>query len=72
MPRWLVTCPECGHTFTHTEIEPDMIEQASRDPFRIVPRPQTSARRICPNCKTESVFEPHHLFYREDARGQSF
>jgi endogenous inhibitor of DNA gyrase (YacG/DUF329 family) len=71
MPRWLVTCPECGHAFTHTEIEPAMIGRASRDPFGVLPKPQSDEKRTCPDCKTESVFQPHHLFYRGDARGHT-
>jgi endogenous inhibitor of DNA gyrase (YacG/DUF329 family) len=67
MPRWVVKCPQCGHPFTHTNIEPAMIEQSRRDPYGVLPRPQSSETRTCPGCKTESTFLPHHLlFYRED------
>jgi hypothetical protein len=74
MPRWAITCPECDHTFTHTAIEPAAIEQAYLDPFHVLARPtipKGGDKRTCPNCKTESVFQAHHLFYREDARGQT-
>jgi hypothetical protein len=73
MPRWMVMCPECDHTFTHTEIEPSIIKQAHLDPFQVLPRPKipSGEKRICPNCKTESVFRSRHLFYREEARGQT-
>ena len=69
MPRWVVTCPNCGHTFTHTQIEARVVEEYYRDPFKILPRPsipQESEHRTCPNCQTESVFRPFQLFYRED------
>jgi hypothetical protein len=69
MPCWVVTCPECKHTFTHTEIHPFLFELADREHFRVVPKPP-GGERTCPNCKTETVFQPHCLFYREDAPGQ--
>jgi endogenous inhibitor of DNA gyrase (YacG/DUF329 family) len=61
-----VTCPQCGHKFTHSEIQPDIIEKSRRDPFGIVPKPaipRAGDKRSCPNCKTESVFQPVHLSY---------
>ena len=66
MPSWVVTCPDCSHTFTHTPIEAKLMEQAHRDPFRIVPRPQIQAdeKRACPGCKKESVYTRSQLFYR--------
>jgi endogenous inhibitor of DNA gyrase (YacG/DUF329 family) len=66
MPRWVVTCPECKQTFTHTVIEAALIEEAKRDPFRIIRRPAKSMR-ACPNCGTESVFEQREMFYMPDA-----
>jgi endogenous inhibitor of DNA gyrase (YacG/DUF329 family) len=67
VPRWVVTCPECGHTFTHTKIDRVMMDDASHDPFGIVPRPKRVEKRTCPKCQTESEFNPFRLFYREDA-----
>jgi endogenous inhibitor of DNA gyrase (YacG/DUF329 family) len=69
MPRWMLTCPQCGHKFPHSQIDTEMIEQALRDPFHILPRPDFPAegeRRSCPSCKTESVFKPFELFYSDD------
>jgi hypothetical protein len=69
MPRWMLSCPQCSHKFPHSEIDVHMIEKAFRDPFRVVPRPEFAPegeRRICPNCKTHSVFRPFELFYSED------
>jgi len=66
MPRWLVTCPQCNHKFTHSEIQPAVIEQARRDPFGIMPKPaipRDGDKRSCPRCKTESVFQPFNLSY---------
>jgi hypothetical protein len=67
MTSWVVTCPECSHTFTHTVIEAALLEQAYRDPFKILPRPQilgADERRTCPKCKKESLYVRSHLFYR--------
>ncbi len=69
MPRWVVNCPNCSHTFTHTQIEASVVEEYYRDPFKILPRPTIpleSGLRTCPNCHTESVFRPFQLFYRDD------
>jgi hypothetical protein len=43
MASWVVTCPECAHTFTHTANGAGLIKQAYRDPFHILPRPQVRA-----------------------------
>jgi hypothetical protein len=66
MASWVVTCPDCFHTFTHTAIEATLIEASFRDPFRILPRPQIQATemRACPGCKKESVYARSQLFYR--------
>ena len=69
MPRWMLKCPKCSHSFTHTEIELAVIEEARRDPFGILPRPMFAPdgeNHTCPGCKTESVFQRQQLFYRED------
>jgi uncharacterized protein (DUF2225 family) len=66
MPRWMATCPQCNHKFTHTEISAELMKQASRDPFRIVPKPvipHAGDKRTCPNCKNESVVHPFNLLY---------
>ena len=68
MPRWILTCPKCSHKFTHTMIEAAIVEEARRDPFRILPRPQMpyiGEARSCPNCKTESLYQRLDLFYSE-------
>ena len=67
MTSWVVTCPECTHTFTHTVIEALLLEQAWRDPFKILPRPQilrADERRICPECKKKSLYARSQLFYQ--------
>ena len=51
-------------------IEPSVVEQSLLDPFRIVPRPelpQEKQKRSCPKCRTESVFRPFDLFYRDSS-----
>jgi len=70
MPHWMLKCPECGHSFPHTKIEIAAIEEARRDPFRILPKPKFGSgdeNHTCPGCKTESVFQRQHLFYRDDS-----
>jgi endogenous inhibitor of DNA gyrase (YacG/DUF329 family) len=66
MPRWLVICPECRRTFTHTVVDAAFLEQANRDPFHVLPRPDKEKRK-CPHCGMESVFESQRLFYARDA-----
>jgi hypothetical protein len=69
MPRWMLTCPKCSNKFPHSEIGSEMIEQAFRDPYRILPRPKFAPegeKRSCPSCQTVSVFQPFQLFYSED------
>jgi hypothetical protein len=75
MPKWVVKCPECSSMFPFLAIEPELVERALLDPFRIVPKPELSAdglRLICPECTKESVFHRHQLFYREEPRDPSF
>jgi hypothetical protein len=69
MPRWVVTCPNCSHEFTHTEIDSTMLAQGQHDLFGVLPKP-SNEKRTCPNCNTESAFCKTDLFYREDARGK--
>jgi len=55
-----------NHKFTHSEISPEVMKQASRDPFRIVPKPvipDAGHKRTHPNCKNESVVHPFNLLY---------
>ncbi len=63
MPKWVVKCPRCGNTFTHTEIQADIVHQGQRDPYGIVAKPREAMKRACPECKVESLFQPFHLFY---------
>jgi hypothetical protein len=69
MPYWMLKCPGCKREFLHSTIELAAIEEAYRDPFKILPRPvfkSEGERRICPGCKEESVFQRHHLLYRDE------
>ena len=75
MPRWMLKCPKCSRDFVHTKIELAAIEEARRDAFRILPKPPFALegeKQTCPECKTESVFQRHHLFYREDTPNFDF
>ena len=69
MPSWFLRCPKCSFKFPHSTIASEAIEQAYRDPFRVVPRPTIPAdgeKRPCPSCKKDSVFRPFELFYIDD------
>jgi hypothetical protein len=73
MPSWMLRCPKCSFKFSHSSIASEILEQAHRDPFRVVPRPTMPTEgesRQCPSCKKDSVFKPFELFYIDDrARG---
>jgi hypothetical protein len=67
MASWVVRCLERAHAFSHTLIEAGLIEQAFRDPFHILPKPQilwAGEKRTCPRCKKKSVNMRSQLFYR--------
>jgi hypothetical protein len=69
MPSWMLRCPKCSFKFPHSTIASEAIEQAYRDPFRVVSRPAMPAdgeKHSCPNCKSDSVFRPFELFYIDD------
>jgi RNA polymerase subunit RPABC4/transcription elongation factor Spt4 len=62
-------CPKCGRDFTYTQIDTAIVEQALRDPFRILQRPTFAVggeTQTCPVCKSESVYQRYNLFYLED------
>jgi hypothetical protein len=63
--KWILVCPDCGLKFTHSNIEPKVLEQSRRDLFKIVAKPNfKDGERIgCPNCKVESVYEGFELIY---------
>jgi predicted Zn-ribbon and HTH transcriptional regulator len=69
MPSWMLRCPKCKFKFPHSTIASEVLEQAFRDPFRVVSRPAIpieGEKRRCPSCKDESVFRPFELFYIDD------
>jgi hypothetical protein len=75
MPRWMLRCPKCSQSFTHTKIELAVIEEARRDPFGILPRPMFTfggENHTCRRCKAESVFQRQQLFYRDDTPNFDF
>ena len=62
MPRWVLTCPECGKEFTHSNIE-----RTSMADFYLDPKPQfpsDGSKIECPNCKNSSVYQHFDLAYR--------
>ena len=69
MPSWMLRCPKCSFKFPHSKIASEALEQAQRDPFRVVqrpPMPSEGESRTCPSCKRDSVFRPFELFYIDD------
>ena len=69
MPLWMLKCPHCKREFLHSQIELASIEEAYRDPFKVLARPvfgSEGERRICPGCNKGSVFQRHHLLYRDE------
>jgi predicted Zn-ribbon and HTH transcriptional regulator len=68
----MLRCPKCSFKFPHSKIASEILEQAHRDPFRVVPRPtfvSEGEKKRCPNCKKQSVFRPFELFYIDDRSG---
>jgi hypothetical protein len=68
MPYWM-------RDFLHSKIDRAAIEEAYRDPFKILPRPvfpSEGERRVCPGCNEESVFQRHHLLYRDETADFDF
>ena len=67
MPRWIVSCSECGEEFTHTLIS--LLGVPDRDPFASPPKPQFPAAGTelnCPNCGKTSNYKAFDLRYRAD------
>jgi hypothetical protein len=75
MPFWMLKCPHCRRAFLHSKIELASIEEAHRDPFKVLPRPifaSEGERRVCPGCNKEFVFQSHHLLYRDETADFDF
>jgi uncharacterized protein YbaR (Trm112 family) len=69
MQFWMLSCPKCSRDFVHSKIELSAIEEARRDTFRILPKrlfALEGQKLTCPECKTESAFQRHQMFYRDD------
>ena len=65
MPRWVVSCPECGHAFTFEAIS--QTGEGNRDPFASPPKPKIpegGAALVCPRCSKTSVYGALDLRYR--------
>jgi hypothetical protein len=68
MARWMLLCPHCFHQFEHSKVDPDVVEQARRDPFKIVPKPKftNGETKKCPSCSKESLYRSFELLYYGD------
>jgi hypothetical protein len=68
MARWMLLCPHCFYQFEHSKVDPDVVEQARRDPFKIVPKPKftNGETRKCPACSKESTYRSFELIYYGD------
>jgi hypothetical protein len=68
MASWVLICTYCGTTFLHSRIQPTVMEEFYRDPYRVVTRPRVmkGERFPCPQCNVESPCQQFHLIYSED------
>ena len=68
MARWMLVCPRCFHRFEYSNIDPDLVEQAQREPFMVVPKPRLAngETRNCPGCGMGSLYRGFDLIYYRD------
>lgn len=68
MARWMLLCHHCFHQFEHSKVDPAIVEQALRDPFKIVPKPTftNGETKRCPGCSNESLYRAFELIYYGD------
>jgi len=65
MSRWVLDCPDCNKTFTHSQIS--LIgDMNPPDPFLLWagPKPEFPAggvALVCPNCKKSFTYQRHEL-----------
>jgi uncharacterized Zn ribbon protein len=71
MARWMLVCSHCSHQFEYSKVDPNVAEQALRDPFHIVLKPKftNGETQKCPSCGKESLYRNFELLYCEDALG---
>jgi endogenous inhibitor of DNA gyrase (YacG/DUF329 family) len=65
VPRWVVSCPECGHELTHTPISE--LAGGTRDPFASPPKPAIpdgGSQLKCSNCDKSATYLMSDLRYR--------
>ena len=53
------------------QVDPDLVEKAQHDPFKIVSKPKFANGEIkkCPSCGKESLYRAFELMYYGDALG---
>jgi hypothetical protein len=68
MARWMLVCPHCYHRFEYCKVDPDLVEKAEHDPFKIVPKPKftNGETKKCPGCSKESLYRSFELMYSGD------
>ena len=71
MARWTLICPRCFHRFEYSKVDADVVEEARRDPFMVVPKPtfKSGGEKKCPACRKDSLFRAFELMYYADALG---
>ena len=69
MARWMLVCPRCYHRFEYKIVDPDVVVQALRDPFTVIPKPTFKSggeTKTCPSCGMESLYRSFDLIYSGD------
>jgi hypothetical protein len=67
---WLAANRRRSHRvrFEYSKVDPRMVEQARRDPFKAVPKPRLTngETKKCPGCAKASLYRGFDLFYSRD------
>ena len=69
----MLVCPRCFHRFEYSKVDPNLIKQAQRDPFTVVPKPRLADGETikCPSCGTESLYRSFDLIYYKDVNAKA-
>jgi uncharacterized Zn finger protein (UPF0148 family) len=63
----LLVCPHCNHKFVHSKIDEKAVQEAYRDSYGIVAKPNLAVQKLtCPYCELASSYQRFQLMYSED------